>query len=113
MNVLHEAGFADDDWAKLGLQLIDHFDSTTIKASHDQASECMIETINQWLKSDPHVKPSWEKLAEAVSKVVGYGEVIAARVQERAGTVHTGMSNILLLCDVLLHKKTLLKGASL
>ena len=91
VNVLHEAKFADGDWAQLGLQLIDHFDSTTIRADHDRASDCMIDTISQWLKSD--TKASWEKLAEAVSKVGGYGEATAASVQEKAGIAHTGMSN--------------------
>ena len=111
VNVLHEAKFSAGHWTQLGLQLIDHFDSTTIRADHDRVSDCMSHTISQWLKSD--TKASWEKLAEAVSKVGGYGEVTAASVREKAGIAHTGMSIILLLCDVLLHKKTLLKGASL
>ena len=94
VNVLHEAKFADGDWAQLGLQLIDHFDSTTIRADHDRASDCMSHTISQWLKSDP--KTSWEKLAEAVSKVGGYGEATANIVRQKAGTVHTGMSKIIM-----------------
>ena len=89
LNVLREAGFADAGWAELGLQLIQHFELATIKADHSQANLCMIETISQWLKSDP--KASWEKLAEAVSKVRGYGEVTAACVWEKARIVHTGM----------------------
>ena len=89
VNVLHEAKFSAGDWAQLGLQLIDHFDSTTIKADHDKASDCMSHTISQWLNSD--IKASWEKLAEAVSKVGGYGEATAASVWERARIAHTGM----------------------
>ena len=91
LNVLREAGFADVGWAELGLQLINHFELATIKADHGQANYCMIETISQWLKSDP--KASWQKLAEAVSKVGGYGEATAASVREKAGIAHTGMSN--------------------
>ena len=92
INVLHEATFADGDWAQLGLQLIDLFDSTTIKAAYGQAGLCMIETISQWLRTDP--KPSWEKLAEAVTKVKGYGEATAASVLQKAGIVHTRMLTV-------------------
>ena len=79
LNVLREAGFADADWAELGLQLIDHFDLSTIKADHGQANLCMIETISQWLKSD--LEASWEKLTDAIPKVRGYGEATAANVR--------------------------------
>ena len=89
MNVLHEATFADGDWAQLGLQLIDHFDFTTIRANHGQASLCLIDTISQWLKTD--IKASWEKLAEAVTKVGGYGEAVADIVRQKAGNVHKCM----------------------
>ena len=91
VNVLHEAQFADGDWAQLGLQLIDHFDSTTIRADHDRASDWMSNTISQWLRTD--TEASWEKLAEAVSKVIGYGEATTASVREKAGIAHTGMSD--------------------
>ena len=89
INVLDEAKFADGDWAQLGLQLIDHFDSTTIRADHGRASDCMIETILQWLRTD--TKASWEKLAEVVTKVKGYGEATAAIVRQKTGIVHIGM----------------------
>ena len=89
INVLDEANFADGDWAQLGLQLIDHFDSTTIRADHGRASDCMIDTIFQWLRTD--TKASWEKLAEAVAKVKGYGEATANIVRQKTGLVHTGM----------------------
>ena len=94
VNVLHEAKFVDGDWAELGLQLIDHFDSTTIRADHDRACDCMIKTITQWLKTD--IKASWWKLAEAVVMVEGYGEATAASVRQKAETVHTGMSKIIM-----------------
>ena len=89
VNVLDEAMFADGKWAQLGLQLIDHFDSTTIRTDYGRASDCMIDMIFQWLRTD--TKASWEKLAEAVTKVKGYGEATAARVLQKAGIVHTGM----------------------
>ena len=79
LNVLREAGFADAGWAELGLQLIDHFDLSTTKADHGQANLCMIETISHWLKSD--LEASWEKLADAIPKVRGYGEAIATIVR--------------------------------
>ena len=89
INVLDESKFADGDWVQLGLQLIDHFDSTTISADHGRASDCMIQTILQWLRTDS--KASWKKLAEAVTKVKGYGEATADIVRQKTGLVHTGM----------------------
>ena len=99
VNVLHEAQFADGDWAQLGLQLIDHFDSTTIRADHDRASDCMSHTISQWLRTD--TAKSWEKLAEALVNVEGYGEATADIVRQKAGIVHTGMFCLMsVLCEV-------------
>ena len=92
LNVLREAEFADADWAELGLQLIDRFDSSTIKADHGQANLCLIDTISQWLKSDP--KASWEKFSVSLPKVKGYGEATAAIVRGKAGIVHTGMFHV-------------------
>ena len=89
LNVLREAGFADSDWAELGLQLIDRFASSTIKADHGQAGLCMIETISQWLAKD--TKTSWEKLADAVTKVGGYGEATANIVRQKTGILPTCM----------------------
>ena len=99
LNVLREAGFAGAGWAELGLQLINHFELATIKADHGQANLCMIETISQWLKSD--TKASWEKLAEALVNVEGYGEATADIVRQKAGIVHTGMFCLMsVLCEV-------------
>ena len=92
LNVLRETGFADSDWAELGLQLIDRFASSTIKADHGQAGRCMIETISQWLAKD--TKASWEKLAEAIPRVGGYGEATANIVQEKAGILPTCMFSV-------------------
>ena len=83
LNVLHEAGFSDGHWFQLGQQLIETTNLMTIKANHHEASNCMIDTISQWLHSD--LKTSWEKLAEAVTKVVGYGEATAKAVRQNAG----------------------------
>ena len=93
VNVLHEAKFADGDWAELGLQLIDRFDSTTIRVDHGRASGCMSHTISQWLRTDPNT--SWKKLAEAVVKVEGYGEATAHIVRQKAGIVHTGKFSLM------------------
>ena len=95
VNVLHEAKFADGDWAQLGLQLIDHFDPTTIRADHGKASQCMIDTISQWLAKD--TEASWKILAEAVAKVGGYGEATADIVRQKAGIVHTGVFHVYLI----------------
>ena len=82
VNVLHEAQFADGDWAQLGQQLIRHFDSTTIRAEHGRASDCIIDTIFQWLRTDFEV--SWGKLAAAVAKVGGYGNTTADIIWQKA-----------------------------
>ena len=83
LNVLHEAGFSDGDWYQLGQQLIEMADLRRIKASDHEPSNCMIDTVAQWLQSD--LKASWEKLAEAVTRVEGYGEATAKAVREKAG----------------------------
>ena len=82
LNVLHEAGFSDGHWFQLGQQLIETTSLMTIRANHHEASDCMIDTISQWLQSD--LKASWEKLAEAVTRVGGYGEATAKAVQQKA-----------------------------
>ena len=83
LNVLHEAGFSDGDWFQLGQQLIEMANLKTIEANYCKVSDCVIHTIAQWLQSD--LKASWEKLAEAVTKVEGYGEATARAVRQKAG----------------------------
>jgi len=43
----------------------------------------MSDTISQWLNND--LEASWEKLAETVVKVEGYGEATAHIVRQKAG----------------------------
>ena len=83
VNVLHDAGFSDGDWYQLGQQLIEMAALRRIKASDHEPSNCMIDTIAQWIQSD--LKASWGKLAEAVTKIGGYGEATAKAVQQKAG----------------------------
>jgi len=83
LNVLHETGFSDGDWFQLGQQLMETSNLRTIEANYHKVSDCMIHTISQWLQSD--LKASWEKLAEAVTKVGGYGEATAKAVRQKAG----------------------------
>ena len=90
VNVLREAMFADGDWAQLCLQLIDAAALKTIEANHPcDVSRCIIDTISQWLRSDPNA--SWEKLAATVAHVEGYGEATAHIIRRKAGIVHTCM----------------------
>ena len=64
--------------------MIEHHVLKTIKVNHPgQSSLCMSCTISQWLNND--LEASWEKLAEAVIKVEGYGEANAHTVQQKAG----------------------------
>ena len=83
LNVLHESGFSDGDWYQLGQQLMETAALRRIKASDHEPGNCMIDTIAQWLQSD--LKASWEILAEAVTKVGGYGEATAKAVRQKAG----------------------------
>ena len=93
VNVLHEAEFADGDWELLGLQLIKCSALTTIKANrHGEASLCMIDTVSQWLKTE--LKPSWNKLAEAVEKVAKYGIATAQVVRQKAGIGKTDIIKV-------------------
>ena len=83
VNVLHEAKFADGYWELLGLQLINDTDLTTIKADRNGISGlCMMDMVSRWLKTES--EPSWDKLAEAVEKVEGYGEATAKVVRQKA-----------------------------
>ena len=81
LNVLHEAGFSDGHWFQLGQQLIETANLNAIEANCCEVSRCMIDTIAQWLRSD--TEASWEKLAEAVSKVGEYGEATVKAVQQK------------------------------
>ena len=84
LNVLHKAKFADAHWELLGMQLITHSALCNIRANRNgQANLCMIDTIVQWLSTD--AAKSWEKLAEAIAKVEGYGEVTVDAVRQEAG----------------------------
>ena len=83
VNVLHEAKFSDGDWELLGLQLIKHTDLTTIEAKRrGKPGLCMMDMVSQWLRNES--EPSWDKLAEAVEKVEGYGKATAEVVRRGA-----------------------------
>ena len=85
LNVLHKADFADAHWERLGQQLkIRQPRLATIAANRfGQADNCMVDTITQWLNTD--TEASWERLAEAVAIVQGYGKVNADTIRREAG----------------------------
>ena len=85
LNVLQKAEFSDADWELLGQQLmIKQASLSTIRANrYYQANFCIIDTISQWLRTD--TEASWEKLAEAVAKMKGYGKATADNVRREAG----------------------------
>ena len=90
INILHEAGFADGHWEQLGQQLIKYATLSTIRANrHGDSHLCMSDTISGWLNND--LDKSWEKLAEAVAKLEGYGQATADCVLRKAGIVHKCM----------------------
>ena len=83
VNVLHVAKFSDGDWELLGLQLIEHTDLTTIEAKrYGKPGLCMMDMVSQWLRNESEA--SWDKLAEAVEKVEGYGQATAKVVRREA-----------------------------
>ena len=84
VNVLHDVGFVDADWELLGGQLISDSALQNIRADRlGNPNLCLIDTIVRWQKND--LKASWEKLAEAVTKIEKYGEDIADIVRQKAG----------------------------
>ena len=89
LNVLHKAEFADAHWELLGRQLISGPALNNIRANrHGDSSLCMIDTIDQWLRTDTEV--SWEKLTGAVANLEQYGEATANRVRKRVGVGKAG-----------------------
>ena len=94
LKVLHEAKFNDADWELLGKQLIKHSDLLNVRANcHGDSSLCTSDTISQWLRTD--LEASWEKLAEAVAKVEGYGKATADTIRQKAGIGKTDFWSII------------------
>ena len=85
LNVLQKARFADAHWELLGQELmIKQHNLLTIRENrHHQANFCIIDTISHWLNND--TEASWEKLADAVAEVKGYGKANADIVRREAG----------------------------
>ena len=92
LKVFHGAEFAAADWEHLGQGLmIKRQILSTIRASRfGQTNLCMMDTIVEWLRTDP--KASWERLAGAVAKVEGCGEATAAIVRWKAGIGKEGLA---------------------
>ena len=85
LNVLHKAGFSDEDWFKLGSMLVkNNANLRAIRSRHCDAGNCMIDVVAKWLTSD--LNASWEYLAKALDNVVG-GDKVAGMAQENAGKV--------------------------
>lgn len=83
LNVLHSAGFSDGDWFKLGGMLVKNIANLrAIRSRYCDAGNCMIDMVDQWLRSDPNA--SWESLAKALDNVVG-GKKAGVMAQENAG----------------------------
>ena len=83
LNVLHKAGVSDEDWYQLGCNLVTKTaDLRAIRASYCDAGNCMIDMVDQWLRSD--LNASWENLAKALDNVTGCKEA-AAKVRQNTG----------------------------
>ena len=57
-------------------------DLRAIRASYCDAGNCMIDMVDQWLRSD--LDASWENLAKALDNVTGCGEA-AEKVRQNTG----------------------------
>ena len=85
LNVLHAAKFSDGDWFKLGGMLMEnHANLRAIRSQYCDAGNCMIDMVDQWLRSD--LNASWESLAKALDNVVG-GVEAAVMARQNAGKV--------------------------
>ena len=83
LNVLHKAEFSDEDWYKLGCNLVtNNAELRAIRTHYCDAGDCMIDMVDQWLRSD--LKASWDNLAKALDNVTGC-DGAAAKVRQNTG----------------------------
>ena len=83
LKVLKKAGFTYAAWWELGLQLKLGLDKHAIEKDNSTAYECLLETIELWLRNGED--PSWEALADAVCECEHGGINVAARIRREIG----------------------------
>ena len=83
LDVLQKARFSSAKWRPLGLRLIPDLDLDAIQANNATVEERLEKVIDKWQRHGD--KPSWETLAEAVSRCDGGGKNVGRRILEQAG----------------------------
>ena len=83
LDVLRTARFSSAKWRPLGLRLIPDPDLNAIQANNATVEERLEKVIDMWQRDGD--KPSWETLAEAVSRCDGGGKNVGRRIQQQVG----------------------------
>ena len=84
MDVLREVGFSGAHWRELGGRLKPDVDLDGIEAQHSRLERRLEEAIERWYNAGDD--PSWETLADAVSKCKeGGGKNMAAKIRRKVG----------------------------
>ena len=84
LDVLVEVGFSRANWRELGRRLKPNLDLDGIEAQHARLDRCLEEAIEKWYNDGDD--PSWETLADAVSKCKeGGGKNMAAKIRRKVG----------------------------
>ena len=84
MDVLREVGFSGTHWRELGGRLKPDLDLDAIEAQHSSLHRCLEELIGKWERDGDD--PSWETLADAMSKCKeGGGKNMAAKIRTKVG----------------------------
>ena len=83
LKVLKKAGFTSAAWWELGLELKLGLDKRAIEKDNNSAYECLLETIEIWLRNGED--PSWEALADAVCECEHGGKNVAASIRCEIG----------------------------
>ena len=84
LDVLVEVGFSIANWRELGRRLKPDLDLDGIEAQHARLERRLEEAIEVWHNDGDD--PSWETLADAVSKCKkGGGKNMAAKIRRKVG----------------------------
>ena len=84
LDVLDEVGFSTSHWRELGRRLMPHLDLDAIEDQYTKLERRLEEVIKRWKHGG--TDPSWQTLADAVSKCrVGGGPNMAAKILKKCG----------------------------
>ena len=84
LDVLVEVGFSRANWRELGRRLNPDLDLDAIEAQHSRLERRLEEAIERWYNDGDD--PSWETLADAVSKCKkGGGKNMEAKIRKKVG----------------------------